>query len=140
MAEPILDLDTIVERRTIRIRAIVDGVPRSEQYELKAPGEFSLLDYRRLGKKGERVEAMLAPDRDLTDEEVSELGDLLGWLCGTVLMAPPEVLARLSLDQRLAVLKAFTDLQRAAAQPAGEKTPAPTTSEPSPIGESSSPV
>jgi len=114
--EPILSLDTLVERRSV----LIDGEP----YELLNAGELALLDYHRIGKQGERVEKMMAQPEDLDDDQVLELSRLLDSLCKVLLLAPDEVQTRLRDDQKLLVLGAFTNLQRktkAPAPPAGGK-------------------
>jgi hypothetical protein len=133
--EPILALDTLVERRTVRI----DGV----EHELMNVGELSLLTYHQIGKDSARIDELRSVS-DLTDDQVIEFAGLLDKLCRRLLLAPDEVHARLTDPHRLAVVHAFSSLQREQAQaplagvgaaaPTGTETPAPST------GESTSPV
>ena len=126
---PILNLDTLVERAVVRI----DGT----DYELLNPGELSVLDFHKIGKRAERVEAMLKEEGDLSEDQVVTLTEALDALCRLVLRAPAEVHARLSDTQRLKVTQAFTVLQREQPGPpaGGDDVPtAPST------GESNSPA
>lgn len=130
MAEPVLSLDTLVERATVAI----DGKP----HELRNGAELSILDYHRIGRQGAAVEKMLAQGADLSDAQVSELTRLLDAMLRVVLLAPAEVMDRLSDGQKLQVVQAFSDLQRATARPAGGTADAP--AEVPSIGENGSPA
>jgi hypothetical protein len=112
MAEPILSLDTLVERQVVRI----DG----KDYELKIPGELSVLDFHRIGKRHERVEALQkrGESGEITEEEVSELQSLIDWLCRFVFVAPGDVVDRLNYNQKLRVIWAFINLLGEYAPPA----------------------
>jgi len=126
--EPILNLDTLVERRTVAI----DGKP----YDLVSASELSILDYHRIGNQGRNVEAIMAQQDDLSDDQVQAVRTLLDSMCKVLLLAPIEVHVRLTDNQRLQIVGAFTGLLRAeAVLPAG----GPSTT-PQPIGESTSPV
>jgi len=129
MAEPILNLNTLVDRRVVRI----DG----KDYELIASGELSLLDYHRIGRQSGRVEELMTRSEDLSDAEVQELSRMLKDLCCLILRAPEELHARLNDLHRLAVIQAFSNLQRdqKKAAPAGEGSAPPTST-----GASSSPA
>lgn len=116
--EPVLSLDTFVDRRFITI----DG----ERYELRNPGEFSILDYHRMGVRAGRVDALMA-EGELAEEQVQELESLLNDGCRSVLIAPDEIHRKLTDVQRLKVIEAFTHLQReTAAPPAEAEAEAPT--------------
>jgi len=124
--EPILNLDTLVERRTVAI----DGKP----YELVNAAELSILDYHRIGNQGRNVEAIMAQQEDLSDDQVQAVRTLLDSMCKVLLLAPIEVHARFTDNQRLQIVGAFTGLLRVeAVLPAGG--PATT---PQLIGESTS--
>jgi len=126
--QPVLSLDTLVERRFITI----NGTP----YTLVNDGELSILDYHRLGKRAAKVEALWGRV-ELTDEEVTELTEALDWLCRLVLDAPPEVHDKLLDQHRLQVVMAFTNLHRKTTPLAGGRKPEEAPPAP-PSGESSS--
>ena len=126
--EPILNLDTLAERAVVR----VDGA----DYELLNPGELSVLDFHKIGKRAERVETMLKQESDLSEGQVAELTEALDALCRIVLRAPSEIHQRLTDMQRLQVSQAFTDLQRKTTGPAAGGEDVPTAS----TGESNSPA
>jgi hypothetical protein len=131
MAEPVLDLNTLVERRTIRI----DGAP----YELTNHSEVSILDYYRIGRQSERLDAMVNQPEAMAPEQVEELQRLLNELVRFVLRAPDDVHARLNDIQKLQIISVFTDLQRGAAAPAGATVEPPRTKAATLTGASSSP-
>lgn len=114
--EPVLDLNTLVERSTIRI----DG----KLYELKNAGELSLLDYQRVVRCGVEIRDKLKRDEDaeLSDAEVTAGSKSLDSLCRLILVAPTEVHDRLQDGHRIAIMKVFTGLQRPAAPAQTEET------------------
>lgn len=122
--KPLLSLDTLVDRSVIAI----DGKP----YELRAPGEFSLLDYHRIGKRSEQLDALKAHEEP-TEEDVEAVAAALGELCRMVLVAPEDVYARLSVLHQQAIVSAFmaplrvTPAPAADAEPAAMSTPTPST-------------
>ena len=128
---PLLNLDTFAERHVVT----VDG----EQYELRNPGELSLVAYYRLGKKGDELNALLEV-AELTDDQVKSLDRTLDELCRMVLDAPDDVHRRLKDLHKLQVVTAFNELPESkgmAALAAGAKDErAP---ESPPTGESTSP-
>ena len=91
---PLLDLDTLAERPFV----LIDQV----KYELRTPEEVSVLEHRRLGKLGARLDA-IEKTEDPSEEEEQEYEQLLKTLSGRVLLAPDEVKARLNSSQRVAV-------------------------------------
>lgn len=101
--DPLLNLDTLVEHRTVR----VDGVA----YDLLNPEEVSLLDYHRIAKQSARVASALEAE-EMTDEQAVELSRLLDSLCRFILRAPEEVHAKLTDANKLRVLQVFTELQK----------------------------
>jgi len=123
MAEPILTLDLLVERRTIKIG--------DKEYELLSPAELSILDYRRIAKQAARVMTFAAQDEP-TDDQVAELLMILDQLTERLLFAPQEIRDKLSAPQKLQIMEAFTQLQRernarsagaeVAPQPTGART------------------
>lgn len=126
--DPILKLDTLVERRTV----MIDGA----SYGLVNSGELSILDFHRIGYQGRNVENLMAQQEDLNDEQVEAVRRLLDSMCKVLLLAPVEIHARLSDNQRLQIVQAFTGLLRAEAAPPAEElaAAAPQT------GESTSPA
>jgi hypothetical protein len=135
---PVLSLDTLVERRTIRIRSKKNEPNGGTLYELLNAGELSILDYHRIARQGARVQEMMEQSADLTDDQVEELRTLLDGMCKVVLRAPLEVHGRLTDQQKLQVITVFTQLQRGETAPAaGGAEAAPKTSS---IGESRSPA
>jgi hypothetical protein len=131
MARQILDLTTLYERDTIRI----DGTP----YELRSPAEFTILEYLRIGKRGQALQALQGKFGEITEDEVAQLSSALDEACRLVLIAPDEVHAKLRDHHRQAIIGAFTDAAAEArgAEAAPEAQPAATS--PS-TGESTSPV
>ncbi len=114
---PLLDLDTLAERPFV----LIDQV----KYELRTPEEVSVLEHRRLGKLGARLDA-IEKTEDPSEEEEQEYEQLLKTLSGRVLLAPDEVKARLNSSQRVAVAVAFTRLRQTSRPSlAGAKTKAP---------------
>lgn len=100
--KPLLDLDTLVVRPTVRI----DGV----EYEMVAPDELSILEYHRLINLGKRLDAIEQVEEPTEAQEI-EYEDLLDTLCRRILLAPDEVHKRLKRPQRAAVALTFTQLR-----------------------------
>jgi hypothetical protein len=121
--KPILSLDTLVERAVVAI----DG----QAYELRNAGEFSLLEGVQLEKRGQRLKQLFAGDGEPSEEDVAALEADLEWVCRKVLLAPADILCRMTSNHRLAVVMAFIELLRGkTAPPAGvETTTAPTESQ-----------
>lgn len=98
MAEPILDLATLIERPTIDI----DGT----RYEILSPDELSVLDNRRFGLWAQQLEAL--QQGDALDPELAEL---VTTIARKVLVGVPgDVFDRLSGTHRIAVVELFTGL------------------------------
>jgi hypothetical protein len=133
MAEPILNLDTLVERPTIAING--------EPYEMRTPGELSLLDFHWVGKQSAALEPLFAQSEPLTLDQIGEIGENLGKLCQFILLAPEEVLKKLHVAHQLQVIQVFTGLLRGLRPTPAEANPAqaPETAPPS-TGESTSPA
>lgn len=137
MAEPILDLNTLVERPKIKI----DG----EVYEILSPEELSVVDHQRFGIWGRRIDALMAKPKT-TAAEQKELAQILGDLTDRILVGVPEELReKLSDTHRLEVAEVFIrlPLQRrlnrlAAAGAAGAADGAALTGESSPPASSAS--
>lgn len=100
--EPLLDLDTMVERPVVAI----DGT----KYEVLSADEISVLDAARFGRWGKRIKE-LGEATTLSEAEEAELDDLVDRLARKVLVdAPEEVFARLSGNNRWALVDLFTGL------------------------------
>jgi len=94
---PILDLDTLIERPTIRI----DG----KAYELWSPEELSILDSQYFTIKGREIEELAR------GEDVEALSALIGKVCRRCLVEiPDDVFAKLSPPQKTAIVEAFSGL------------------------------
>lgn len=95
---PILDLNTLIERPTIK----VDG----KVYELLSPDELSILDSQRLTRWGREIEVLA------TDEEKSDELDALVSQAARKVLAdmPDKVFAKLSASHRFSVVEVFTGL------------------------------
>lgn len=117
MADPILDLSTLApERPFIRI----DGA----RHDLRVSGDFGIRElagYNRLTTEAIELQSRVDTDAPLTDEEAERLSSLLGDAVRYVLMAPDAVVAKLSDEQRMAVLAAFTNTASRAATPTNRK-------------------
>lgn len=103
MAAPILAIDTLETHQVA-----VDGA----LYPLRVAGQLSVLEHTRMARLSPRLDALIAKEPVLTDDEAVELSDLLRDVCALILGAPPEVQARLSDPQRLEVAMVFTALSR----------------------------
>jgi hypothetical protein len=131
-SESVLDLSTLVDRPVVTIDR--------ERYELRHPDELSLLDQLRMTRSATRVQVLVGlltdVDRAPTPAEEDEYRALLDQTCRAILVAPDAVHAKLRDDHRVAIGRAFTQLQSAknrqlagaGAQPAVPETnDAPTT-------------
>jgi predicted DNA-binding protein (UPF0251 family) len=118
-AKPLLNLTTLVERRTIAI----DGA----EYELLAPGQVSLLMFHRIGLRVKQAEEMRAiKPEDVSKDQLEELSTSLDEITSLILKAPAKVRARLSDVQKLAIMQCFTQTPPpavAAAEAEGSEAP-----------------
>lgn len=120
-AEPLLDLNTLVQRSQVRI----DG----QLYELLDPGELGILDHHRMIRLSTTAQECLSKD-DPSEEDVKTGAKALDDLCRFVLLAPPEVHDKLGDSRRQQIVGVFTKLQLDAAT--AEATTAPLAAAPSP--------
>jgi hypothetical protein len=131
LSEPVLKLDTLVERRVV----VIDG----ERYEFRNPSELSVIDFYRIAKQGKQCEQMMMRAEELSEDEVMQLLRLLASMVKLVLIAPEEVYERLNQTHRLQIVQAFSGLQQVnpatSTPPAGGKDEGASTS----TGESTSP-
>lgn len=99
-ADPILNLDTLVARRYLKI----DGEP----YELRNVGELSPLILARIAHLLQLVDGLNRKGAQATDAEVAALDTLLGEACREVVVdLAPDTLARLLPLQRSAIVDSF---------------------------------
>src|SRR5688500_16166781 len=113
-AHSVLDLSTLVDPT----HAQIDGA----FYVLRHPESLSLFQLKRVETYMPRIGALLQQDHNTAEEE-AEVARLLDVVCRDVLDAPPEVHARLSDVQRLAIVDAFTKLRvPTRAQASGART------------------
>jgi hypothetical protein len=140
MAEPVLELDALVERRTVAIKLSTGR----QEFELRNSGEFSILEFHRLGTWGARIDELSAQvdglakvaGGEIPEQLITELSSLLDQFCRLILMAPDAVHLVLSDTHRLRITKAFTELPGGPPAQTGERAEAaPARS----TGESSSP-
>lgn len=100
---PILNIDTLIRRETVRI----DGVA----YELRTSGELTLFELARLERTADRVHAI-----DTTAEpsvaETAEYAALLDRAVRIILDAPEAVHAKLLTAHREAILWTFIGLSQ----------------------------
>ncbi len=113
---PLLDLNTLVERKHI----LIDGQP----YEFMVPGAMSLLDYHRVTRLSDTLKGIEDKKDDLSEEDVQRGAKALDGLCRLVLEAPSAVHDRLTDLQRTKILEVFRNLPRPAAPAQEERAPA----------------
>lgn len=112
MADTLLDL-TIDDRPFMKI----NGKP----YEVRTPGEFSYLAYRKHTRDFHRMGQLLTQKRALTKKEEAEHDRLLDSMARMILMAPDAVHQKLRPVHRLEIIKAFSQLLPTEARTAGAK-------------------
>jgi hypothetical protein len=127
--QPVLDLDTLVERAPVRI----DGV----MYEMLNPAELSILDLHRFGAAGVELASLKSIDSttEITDDQMKLISETLRRMVRIILRAPDATLDRLTDVHRFRVVNAFNGLTltpppaAAVSEPAGpveETTTLPT--------------
>ncbi len=127
--QPILDLDTLVERQPVRIDGVV--------YEMLNPAELSILDLHRFGAAGAELADLKSIDStaEISDEQMKLISETLRRMTRIILRAPEEVLDRLTDVHRFRLVNAFNGLTlmpppaAAVSEPAGtvaEETTPPT--------------
>lgn len=104
MAEPLLDLDTLTRRPTVRI----DGQP----YDLRTLDDFSLVEGHRHWRESERLSDLVHRVATLTADEESDAEQLIEAYCRRMVVAPPTVLDRLTPGQRVQIVATFALLPR----------------------------
>lgn len=124
MAEEGLELDTQIVRRKV----VIDGAP----YEMRAKEEIQFSDMIRLD---EIMDGCIAyKDGRLTDEAAQALSKKLEAVIPLILLAPPEILAKLRETHRMKVFNAFLV---APSQPAKRELEEQPAGEPSATSQSS---
>ncbi len=96
----LLDLDTLVERPFITID--------ETRFDLRSPGELSVVESHRFGRWGNRIEALQAEDGE---DAVAELDELVATASRAILVDVPDaVFDKLSGAHRWAIIDVFTGL------------------------------
>ncbi len=115
MAEPILTLETLVDRPQVKINGT--------SYGLKSPEEVSLLDYHRIWAQGRELDAAFSRP-DLSMDEIGVLAKKIDELCRFLLDAPDDVHTRLTEVHKMRIVRTFIVLQLGPVVPA-EPEPKP---------------
>ena len=114
MADPLLDISTVIERPAI----LVDGA----RYEILSPDEVSLVDYHRFMAWGKTINRLMGSD-GLDDAQLGELMDAVYKLTDRIMVGvPSEVRDRMNDEQRVSVAEVFMRLKGKEAL--AEKAPA----------------
>ena len=121
MAAPLLDLNTLVERETVTI----DGT----RYDMRSDMELSLFELAALERSADKVHAF-SRELELTPEQRTEYEQLLERAVAIIMVAPPDVLARLRTGQREAILWTFIALSRPGLVPSRATAEPPTKARP----------
>lgn len=104
MADHLLNLTTLIEQPTIRINKVT--------HEILHPDQLGVLDFQRLSKMAGRVSELMKVG-DPTDADADELTKIIEDLTDRIMVGvPPEVRAKLTEAQRLAVAEVFMTLPR----------------------------
>jgi hypothetical protein len=98
--EPLLDLDSLIERPKITIDA--------KPYELVSPEELSVIDTQRLASLGRRLDNLMKQDGEA---QAKVLTDTLEQI--VMAPVPVETRAKLSDGKKIAVVEVFTMLSQA---------------------------
>lgn len=99
MADPLLSIATLIERKTVSI----DG----KRYELRSPDELSVLDSHRFAAWAKKLGEL---QQSAEEEPNPEIEELVTRITRLALIAPDEVHERLSGVHRIAVAEVFTGL------------------------------
>lgn len=97
-SQPVLDLDTLADRPTVRING--------KDYRLWSVDLLPPLDNHKVRKLLKRNEVLARQD-DLTKAEEKELEKILDEICRIVLDAPEAVQKKLTAKQRAEIIQAF---------------------------------
>ena len=100
MADQLLNLDTLVDRDTVR----VDGV----DYEMRNLDELDMLQYRRLEIKGARMSSLMDDVDNISEDEAQELDDITHALLHVCMVdLPAQVADKLTQSQRFQIIDCF---------------------------------
>ncbi len=111
-SDTLLDLDTQIQRKTIRI----DGTP----YELRNLSEFSLMDRHEMASIGKALQAgwkVIGSEDDGTTQQIIRAAASLDEAFQRVVIDAKGVTAKLSVEQKLAVLNCFFEQAASQANP-----------------------
>lgn len=104
--EPILDLQTLIERPKIAI----DG----KRFEILSPDELPLITTQRAAWLGRRLNKLMNAEEKLSAAQQANMADVLDELASIVMEpVPAEVRATLADAQKQAVIEVFTMLSLA---------------------------
>jgi hypothetical protein len=103
--KPLLELETLVPERPF---VTVDG----DRYELAVPADFGILQMVRLERLLERLDRLDVADDELDDAAARQAEEIIHEAAVMVLRAPDEVIRRLRVAQKLAVVRAFGQASR----------------------------
>lgn len=108
MAEPsedtLLDLSTEVQRKSV----VIDG----ERYSMRHPDEFSFAEQKKLRASSQKIDELLKSEHS-DDETLDELERTPKQVVAMVMPdLPKEVADRLTDDQRLSIVNAFSKLSQ----------------------------
>ena len=99
---PLLDLDELVERRTIIIKG--------EHHEILSPGELSALDSQRLAAWGRKYDKLMN-SATLNETQKSRVGQLVDRMANLIMApVPAEIRDALTQGQKISVIEVFTGL------------------------------
>lgn len=100
---PLLDLSTSQDREFI----LID----TRKCEMRGKHEFSFTDYHRITSIGKTIQKMFDMDRELSEDEASEMKDKLNNVMQFILVDTPiEVLDKINDTQKLEIITAFSKL------------------------------
>ena len=119
MARPTLDLDRIIERPVVRI----DGT----DFELKDPGEFSVVDTGRLRRNTRRVVEMIQDYASLTDKSQAELEANIDELMDSIFVNMPEAVRRSLTFEQVGEILAYFTLNRTGSPVTADEAASPQT-------------
>lgn len=100
---PVLKLSTTHDRDFI----LIDN----QQYDIRGKHELSIVDYHRISSMGKKIQKTFDMEKDLSEDEVSELQETLDKTIGFILCdTPKEILDKINDTQKLEIILAFTEL------------------------------
>lgn len=104
-SQPLLDLDTLIERKFIRIAGV--------DYDLRSPAKLSVIESHRFVRWGEQIKRLQAVD---SEEAEAELEAVVGHAARAAFVdIPDEIFDDLSGNERWSIVEVFTALLLASA-------------------------